>query len=130
MGRKTKYCEKIVERICESLRLGVTMQGAAYSAGITEKTFHEWRNKHSAFSEAVTRAIGQSEESLVQIARQSNDPRVAVQLLERRFKNGWSKGESHTVDQKSTITTVNPEVLKAFTNAKERNRSPKPSQID
>ena len=129
VGRKSKYCPEIVERICESLRLGVTMQGAAYAAGITEKTFHEWRNKHSAFSEAVTRAIGESEESLVQTARQSNDPRVAVMLLERRFKGGWSKGEAHTVDQKSTVTTVNPAVLKAFSNAKERNRVTDSAQV-
>jgi len=127
-GRKTKYTEAIVKRICEALKLGVTMQGAAYAAGITEKTFHEWRRKHSAFAQEVTRAIGESEESLVQCARQSNDPRVAVQLLERRFKGGWSKGEAHTVDSKSTVTTVSPAVLKAFSTAKERNRSTESAQ--
>jgi hypothetical protein len=50
-------------------------------------------------------------------------------LLERRFKGGWSKGEAHTVDQKSTVTTVNPAVLKAFSNAKERNRVTDTAQV-
>lgn len=129
VGRKSKYTPEIVERICESLKLGVTMQGAAYAAGINPDTFYEWKKRYPEFAERVTRAIGESEESLVQIARQSSDPRVAVMLLERRFKGGWSKGEAHTVDQKSTVTTVNPAVLKAFSNAKERNRVTDSAQV-
>jgi AcrR family transcriptional regulator len=121
-GRKTKYSQSVQDSICDSLRLGVTMRGAAAAAGVGEATFHEWRRKKSAFAEAVTRAIGESEQGLVEQARAGNDPRVAVMLLERRFRSGWSKGEVHNVNSTATITTVSPAVLKAFAQAPEKTR--------
>tara|TARA_R110000824_G_C15164752_1_gene672269 strand:- start:133 stop:552 length:420 start_codon:yes stop_codon:yes gene_type:complete len=118
-GRKSKFTEKLAERICESLTKGVTLNGAAATAAISVTTLNEWRRKKPAFAAQVTRAIGQSEEGLVEDARKGSDPRVAVMLLERRFRNGWSKGEHHKVEQNSTITTVSPAVLKAFSSVPE-----------
>ena len=79
--------------------------------------------KRAAFAEAVTRAIGESEQGLVEQARAGNDPRVAVMLLERRFRSGWSKGEHHSVNSHATVTTVSPAILKAFAAAPEKSRA-------
>ena len=121
-GRRSKYTPEVARAIVDALKIGVTMKGAAHSAGIQESTLHAWRHKHPEFAESVTRAIGESERALVEVARTGDDPRVAVMILERRFRDGWSKGEKHDVVARQQVTTVSPEVIKAFANTPERQR--------
>ena len=124
MGAKGKYSTKRVERLCELLRQGVTVKGAAHGAGVCEKTFYQWRNLKPGFAEATDKAIASAESMLVQIALDGTkrNPHLAIQLLERRFPD-WAR---HTRQESKvdvhTKTTVSPEVLKAFASVPEQVR--------
>ena len=72
--------------------------------GIGERTFYEWREKHPHFSQATSRAIGQSKIALVDKVRQSDDWRAQAFLLERRWPTEFGKPEARAVQ--STIALV------------------------
>ncbi len=51
-----KYKKEIIEVIRASITAGETYKQAYTRAGITESTFHEWRNKHPEFAEMIKEA--------------------------------------------------------------------------
>lgn len=56
VGRKPQYTPDRVRKICDAIESGETNKHAAELAGITEKTFYEWCNSKSEFSELVKKA--------------------------------------------------------------------------
>ena len=56
VGRKSQYTPDRVHKICDAIENGETNKHAAELAGITEKTFYEWCNSKSEFSESVKKA--------------------------------------------------------------------------
>lgn len=115
--RRSKLTPQVQKSIVESLELGNTREGAAAYAGISHATFYRWMetgeadiehdvsSKERDFREAVTRAEGVAEQSLVAEVRRSavgfvnpttrkregKDWRAAAWLLERRYKDRWSQ---------------------------------------
>ena len=67
------------------------------AVGIGERTFYDWREKNPHFSQATSRAIGQSKIALVDKVRQSDDWRAQAFLLERRWPTEFGKIESRGV---------------------------------
>lgn len=51
-----KYKKEIIEVIRASITAGETYKQAYTRAGITESTFHEWRNKHPEFAQMIKEA--------------------------------------------------------------------------
>ena len=45
MGNKTKFKERVIERILEKIRSGLNEADAALMAGVCRTTWHEWKNK-------------------------------------------------------------------------------------
>ena len=123
----SKYTAARAKAICALIKKGVTVEGACESVGINPDTHYEWKKRHPEYAESVTRANGESEAELVAIARQGaiKDPRIAVQILERRFGR-WCRNERHQIDQKSTITTVSPQVIASLSNLPESSAKAQP----
>ena len=116
MANNEKYTEARVERITDLLRSGVTIRGAAMASGISEKTFYLWKRDQPTFAAAVEQAIGESEANLVQIALEGTkrNPQLAIQLLERRFRE-WARHSSQEARVTGEITTtVAPELVAAL----------------
>ena len=89
--RATKYTEIRAHNICSNIAGGNTQRAAALAEGISEATFHRWRNEKPEFAEMVEQAIGVSEANLVHKLTSSEDWRAAAWILERRFPQTWSK---------------------------------------
>ncbi len=116
MKRTGKYTDARVESILNLLKKGVTAKGAAMASGISEKTFYLWKRDQPTFAAAVEQAIGESEANLVQIALEGTrrNPQLAIQLLERRFRE-WARHSSQEARVTGEITTtVAPELVAAL----------------
>jgi len=116
MLKNLKYTAERVDKITHLLRSGVTCKGAAMASGISEKTFYLWKRDQSTFAAAVEQAIGESEANLVQIALDGTkrNPQLAIQLLERRFRE-WARHSSQEAKVTGEITTtVAPELVAAL----------------
>ncbi len=100
-GRKTLLDAQLQRKICGLLAQGHTVSAVCGAVGIGERTFYDWREKHPHFSQATTRAIGQSKIALVDKVRQSDDWRAQAFLLERRWPTEFGKTEARVV-QSST----------------------------
>ena len=116
MLKNLKYTAERVDKITHLLRSGVTCKGAAMAAGVGECTFHKWKREKPTFAAAVEQAIGESEANLVQIALDGTkrNPQLAIQLLERRFRE-WARHSSQEARVTGEIrTTVAPELVAAM----------------
>ena len=116
MLKNLKYTTEQVNKITRLLRKGVTCRGAALAAGVGECTFHKWKRDQPTFAAAVEQAIGESEANLVQIALEGTrrNPQLAIQLLERRFRE-WARHSSQQARGTGEITTpVAPELVAAL----------------
>jgi transposase-like protein len=96
-GRATLLNAQLQRKICALLSQGHTISAVCGAVGIGERTFYDWREKHPHFSQAVTRAIGQSKIVLVDKVRQSGDWRAQAFLLERRWPTEFGKTEARVV---------------------------------
>ena len=96
-GRATLLNAQLQRKICGLLVQGHTVSAVCGAVGIGERTFYEWREKHPHFSQATSRAIGQSKIALVDKVRQSDDWRAQAFLLERRWPSEFSKTEARAV---------------------------------
>ena len=71
-----KYNPQIQNTLIAALKGGATQTAAAKIVGITPETLSIWKNKHSAFKEAVERAQGEAqafaEQSLFDMGKKGN----------------------------------------------------------
>ncbi len=104
-GRKTLLNAKLQRKICGLLAQGHTASAVCGAVEIGERTFYEWREKHPHFSQAVTRAIGQSKIALVDKVRESDDWRAQAFLLERRWPTEFGKTELRVVQPSTAPMT-------------------------
>jgi len=92
-AKNTKYTALLAHQICEHVSKGIPMRQAAQALGISEATFHRWRNEKEEFGDMVNQAIGVSEARLITEISTSEDWRAKAWILERRFPDRWSKRE-------------------------------------
>lgn len=118
MGRKTKCTPEVVEKICESLRLGDFRVAAAESAGVSETTFVRWmaeganpdgRQRYRAFRASVLEAEKASKSKALGVldkSMESEDEGIRVKtatwVLERR--HGFRREAHVKVDAKVNHT--------------------------
>lgn len=117
MGRPTKCTPERQKTICDALRDGVSIEGAAALAGCDDSAYYRWMQKgadavereedghtlsereerYRDFYDAATRAIAESEAALVRMVRAQapQDWRAAVEMLKRRFPQHWSEKRIH-----------------------------------
>ena len=92
-AKNTKYTALLAHQICEHVSKGIPMRQAAQALGISEATFHRWRNEKEEFGDMVNQAIGVSEARLITELSTCEDWRAKAWILERRFPDRWSKRE-------------------------------------
>src|SRR5262245_60149160 len=90
-GRKSKLTPALRKRICTLLAQGHTIKTVCETVGIAERTYFDWCEKYSHFSQVTTCAIGQSKILLVKKLRRSDDWRAAAFLLERRWPDEFGR---------------------------------------
>jgi hypothetical protein len=93
-GRKSLLNAQLQRKICRLLVAGHTIATVCEAVGIAERTYYEWREKYPQFSQAATRAIGQSKIFLVEKLRQSDDWRAQAFLLERRWPHEFGRSDA------------------------------------
>lgn len=117
IGRKPTIQEK-APLILESLRMGNTNRGAAYSAGICEDTFYRWFNQgmkdkedgleteFSEFYEGVNGAIEAAKTFALDCWRKHmpDDWRAAMAYLERRDKDNYSIKQTMDINQNLEVS--------------------------
>jgi transposase-like protein len=96
-GRPTRLDSELTRKICGLLAQGHTVSAVCGAVGLGERTFYDWLQKHPHFSQAATRAIGQSKIALLNKLRLSDDWRAQAFLLERRWPSEFGKVEARTV---------------------------------
>jgi hypothetical protein len=103
-GRATLLNVALTKRICGLLAQGHTVSAVCGAVGISESSFYQWKRENSQFSEATTRAIGQSKIALIDKLRQSDDWRAQAFLLERRWPAEFGKTQPRVIQPTATPT--------------------------
>ena len=104
-GRKTLLDAQLQRKICNLLAQGHTVSAVCGAVGIGERTFYDWLEKCPHFSQAATRAIGQSKIALLDKLRLSDDWRAQAFLLERRWPSEFGKVESRAIQLSNPVLT-------------------------
>jgi hypothetical protein len=89
----SKYTAEAHKTIVKAIKLGETYKGAAMAAGISERTFYEWREKHPRFLQAIEKATSEMRRANIEyIAKKAPTTwQAAAWLLERRFPNEFGR---------------------------------------
>lgn len=102
-GRRTLLTARVRQRFIEAIQKGASYELAARAAGISERTFYNWKARAEAgerrfvqFVQELTRAEAEGAEklldSIIKAAEaQGGDWRAAAWLLERRFPDVYAK---------------------------------------
>jgi hypothetical protein len=106
-GRATLLNEQLQRKICGLLAQGHTVSAVCGAVGIGERTFYDWLEKRPHFSQAATRAIGQSKIALTDKLGQADDWRAQAFLLERRWPTEFGKTAARVVHPGATPISEN-----------------------
>jgi hypothetical protein len=89
----SKYTPEACKTIIDAIKLGETYKGAAMAAGISERTFYEWREPHPRFSQAIIKATSDMRRAnIAYIADKAPKHwQAAAWLLERRFPDEFGR---------------------------------------
>ncbi len=103
--------------LCELLRKGCSISGACAELGLSRRHFYELmdagehesaKSEHRAFYFAVTRALGQLENSVAATFKEhaATDWRACEAFLKRRFANEWggTKDQTPSKDEEIELT--------------------------
>lgn len=84
---------KARETVLEALRSGLGFAAAAGLLGLTRQSLLMYRRKNPEFDDECVRATAHHEYGLVRIANEgaSEDARLALELLSRRYPSRWSQ---------------------------------------
>ena len=84
---------KAQSTVLDALRNGLGFAAAAGLLGVTRQTLLTYRKRHPEFDDACIKATAQHEYALVRIANEgaSEDARLALELLSRRYPRKWSQ---------------------------------------
>jgi hypothetical protein len=100
-----KYRPIIVKAILANIARGMPQGAAAATAGVNAATLIAWKNRYGDFAEAVTRAEALCQADLVTVVRGgfAKNPRLALEMLERRFPRDWAAASK--MDHSGAVVT-------------------------
>jgi hypothetical protein len=102
MARPSKFSPEAQRRFLEAIAGGAFPEVAAKRAGWSARTYYRYRSARRAFAEEVEAAEAQLELHLgaVVVRGALGDPRLALQLLAKRFPARWGRqAEFRAADQ-------------------------------
>lgn len=106
-GRPTKFTPALGERICKLVSAGVSIEAAATSQGVSERTVYNWLERgkrgeraYAEFAIEARKAMGSVEARLSMnvVARAKDDWRAGAWYLERRTAERF--GEQGKLERK------------------------------
>jgi hypothetical protein len=107
IGRPTKICPEIIEKIQSAILAGSYVETAAAFAGISKDTFYIWLKKGAAansgiyyeFSDAIKRAMAEAELRDVMVINRAAQTtwQAAAWKLERKYPNRWGLRSKHEI---------------------------------
>ena len=109
-GRKTKLDPEVTKTIREAIERGNTVKNAAALAGISERVVYNWLewgkegkdSEYLQFMQEVNRAQANAQDRAVRafVGAFSDDPRMAMEYLARRYPEDWAKKDNLKVEAK------------------------------
>jgi hypothetical protein len=108
-----KYTVNTVEAILRNVAIGLPESRAAQLAGIHRSTLGEWKKKWGDLSDSLVRAQAVAQDELYGVVRagMAKNPRLALEVLERRFPSEWAAHSKHRVAGVVLQTQISPEML-------------------
>jgi hypothetical protein len=108
-----KYTVNTVEAILRNVAIGLPESRAAQLAGIHRSTLGEWKKKWGDLSDSLVRAQAVAQDELYGVVRagMAKNPRLALEVLERRFPSEWAAHSKHQVAGVVLQTQISPEML-------------------
>jgi len=99
LGRRSKLTKQLIERICEEVEAGNYIRTACGNVGISESTFHAWREKGESgfgglyleFVEALKKSEATAEANLLSIIQADPSWQSKAWILERRCPEHWGR---------------------------------------
>ena len=112
-GGPHKYNPVTVEAVLRNVAIGLPEGRAAQLAGISAGTLSEWKKQWEDMRESLARASAVAQDELYGVVRQgmSKNPRLALEVLERRFPGEWAAHSKHQVAGVMMQTQVSPEIM-------------------
>ena len=116
-----KYTVRTVEAILRNVAIGLPESRAAQLAGIHRSTLSEWKRKWGDLSDALARAQAVAQDELYGVVRagMAKNPRLALEVLERRFPSEWAAHSKHQVAGVMMQTQISPEMLTGLHGARQ-----------
>jgi hypothetical protein len=107
-GRPTKYTEQTVAKLLEALRGGNTRRASCAVADISQDSLALWLRTYPEFAEAVEKAEGKAEASMVTVIKNAADTtwQAAAWWLERKHKAEWSSRVEQTGADGSPVKVI------------------------
>ena len=107
-GRPTKYTEQTVAKLLEALRNGNTRRASCAVADISQDSLALWLRTYPEFAEAVEKAEGKAEASMVNVIKNASDTtwQAAAWWLERKHKAEWSSRVEQTGADGSPVKVI------------------------
>ena len=109
----SKYTKVTVEAILRNVAIGLPESRAAQLAGISRETLTKWKGKWADMRSALAHAEAIAQDELYGVVRQGmqKNPRLALEVLERRFPSEWAAHSKHQVAGVMMQTQVSPDML-------------------
>jgi hypothetical protein len=109
----SKYTSQNVEAILRNVAIGLPEGRAAQLAGISRETLSKWKGKWGDMKHALAHAEAIAQDELYGVVRKgfAKNPRLALEVLERRFPNDWASHSNHKVAGVMMQTQISPEML-------------------
>lgn len=104
-GRPTLCTDEIADKLLEGIREGQSIEGAAVRAGISLRTYYEWKERGESGEEPFSQFLHSLRQAEAEIEYEtaghwrnhtSEDWRAAREFLERRFPHRW--GEKKAIE--------------------------------
>lgn len=108
-----KYTKPTVTAILRNVAIGMPEGRAAELAGIRAGTLSDWKKRWGDLSDALARAAAVAQDELYGVVRKgmNKNPRLALEVLERRFPQEWAAHSKHQVQGVMVQTQVSADML-------------------
>ncbi len=109
----SKYTSQNVEAILRNVAIGLPEGRAAQLAGVSRETLSKWKGKWGDMRHALAHAEAIAQDELYGVVRKGfqKNPRLALEVLERRFPKDWASHSNHKVAGVMMQTQISPEML-------------------
>ena len=117
----SKYTTHNVEAILRNVAIGLPEGRAAQLAGISRETLSKWKSKWGDMRHSLARAEAIAQDELYGVVRKGmqKNPRLALEVLERRFPGEWAAHSKHQVAGVVMQTQISPDMLAGLHGARQ-----------